>query len=121
MAPRAMGTSSIPEQKLQQLEKAVAAMEMAKASSSITSTRESSSYSIAKEKEGIHGDDDNKGCCTPKGKRHRIPELLSCPPPPKKRKVATSSCTFNKRSPIAFFSPPDLDLFFFFAFRNSSC
>ncbi|KAM6592730.1 hypothetical protein CsatA_000433 [Cannabis sativa] len=113
---------SVQEQRLQQLEKAASAtMEIAKVSSSI------------KEKEdvGVVDDDDNKGYCTPKGKRHRIPELLSCPPPPnKKRRLVlpnnnnnstSSSCIFKKRSsPMAFFSSPDLEHFFFFAFRNSS-
>ncbi|KAF4396130.1 hypothetical protein G4B88_020767 [Cannabis sativa] len=114
---------SVQEQRLQQLEKAASAtMEIAKVSSSI------------KEKEdvGVDDDDDNKGYCTPKGKRHRIPELLSCPPPPnKKRRLVppnnnnnnstSSSCIFKKRSsPMAFFSSPDLEHFFFFAFRNSS-
>ncbi|GMN54768.1 hypothetical protein TIFTF001_023896 [Ficus carica] len=58
------------------------------------------------------------GCSTPKSERHKIPELLSCPPPPKKRKVSPS-CSTVDRSPIAFFAPPDLELFFFFAFRNN--
>lgn len=58
------------------------------------------------------------GCCTPKGKRFRIPEILTCPPAPKKRRV-TPNC-LTKRSPIAYFAPPDIELFFFFAFRNIS-
>lgn len=50
------------------------------------------------------------GCSTPKGQKFRIPESLTCPPAPKKQRVI-SNCS-SKRSPIAFFSPPDLELFF---------
>ncbi|EXB53129.1 hypothetical protein L484_006949 [Morus notabilis] len=64
-----------------------------------------------------HEDFAVSGCSTPKAERYKIPELLSCPPPPKKRKVAPSFS--SNRSPIAFFAPPDLGLFFFFAFLNS--
>lgn len=60
----------------------------------------------------------SSGCCTPKGKRFRIPEMLACPPAPKKRRVIPDCLT--KRSPIAFFAPPDIELFFFFAFGNIS-
>eukprot|EP00268_Persea_americana_P019083 TRINITY_DN19768_c2_g1_i1.p1 TRINITY_DN19768_c2_g1~~TRINITY_DN19768_c2_g1_i1.p1 ORF type:complete len:135 (+),score=18.33 TRINITY_DN19768_c2_g1_i1:134-538(+) len=58
------------------------------------------------------------GCSTPKAQRFRIPEPLSCPPAPKKRKVALH-CSPDKSS-IPFFNPPDLELFFFLAFRNIS-
>ena len=58
------------------------------------------------------------GCCTPKGKRFRIPKMLTCPPAPKKRRVVQNCLT--KRSPIAFFAPPDIELFFYFASRNIS-
>lgn len=62
----------------------------------------------------------NNGCSTPKGKKFRIPRINKCPPAPMKRRpsstnIASSSCTSLKRSPMAFFSPPDLELFFFFA------
>ncbi|KAF3442566.1 hypothetical protein FNV43_RR16482 [Rhamnella rubrinervis] len=57
-------------------------------------------------------------CSTPKAKRFKIPELLSCPPAPKKRRVASNYS--STRSPKAFFAPPDLELFFFFALRNST-
>ncbi|KAK7278905.1 hypothetical protein RJT34_23944 [Clitoria ternatea] len=50
-------------------------------------------------------------CFTPKGKRFRIPEMLTCPPAPKKRRSVTFTCS-SKRSPIAFFASPDLELFF---------
>ncbi|KAH7512465.1 hypothetical protein FEM48_Zijuj12G0093600 [Ziziphus jujuba var. spinosa] len=56
-------------------------------------------------------------CSTPKARRFRIPELLSCPPAPKKRRVAPK-CS-SSRSPIAFFAPPDLEIFFLFALRNT--
>ncbi|CAK9314201.1 unnamed protein product [Citrullus colocynthis] len=53
------------------------------------------------------------GCSTPKAERHRIPEILTCPPAPKKPRPV-SDCSF-RRSPIAFFAPPELELFFFVA------
>ncbi|XP_035544893.1 cyclin-dependent protein kinase inhibitor SMR9-like [Juglans regia] len=58
------------------------------------------------------------GCSTPKARRFRIPDISSssCPPAPKKRRV-TSSYVSN-RSPIAFYAPPDIELFFFLAFQN---
>ncbi|KAF8403813.1 hypothetical protein HHK36_011919 [Tetracentron sinense] len=62
----------------------------------------------------IDGKDD--GCSTPKGQRFRIPEILTCPPAPKKLRVA-SNCS-SHRSPITFFAPPDLELFFFFALHG---
>jgi len=58
------------------------------------------------------------GCCTPKAQRFRIPEISTCPPAPKKQRLV-SNCSLQ-RSPIAFFAPPDLELFFFFALRDIS-
>ncbi|MED6113229.1 hypothetical protein PIB30_068885 [Stylosanthes scabra] len=63
------------------------------------------------------------GCCcsTPKGNKFRIPEISTCPPAPKKQRVISSSssnCSL-RRSPLSFFSPPDLDLFFFMALSTS--
>ncbi|XVE60001.1 hypothetical protein DITRI_Ditri05aG0091600 [Diplodiscus trichospermus] len=55
-------------------------------------------------------------CSTPKAQRFRIPEMDSCPPAPKKQRVI-SNCSLQ-RAPIAFFAPPDLELFFFFAPRD---
>ncbi|CAK9164690.1 unnamed protein product [Ilex paraguariensis] len=55
-------------------------------------------------------------CSTPKAERFRIPEIQTCPPAPKKRRVV-SSCSLQ-RTPIAFFAPPDLELFFFFALQD---
>ncbi|KAK7244625.1 hypothetical protein RIF29_39450 [Crotalaria pallida] len=56
-------------------------------------------------------------CATPKGKRFRIPEVLTCPPAPKKRRVVSNFS--SKRSPITFFASPDVELFFFSALRNN--
>ncbi|ONI13858.1 hypothetical protein PRUPE_4G249800 [Prunus persica] len=63
----------------------------------------------------VEGPDDvsTSACSTPKGQRFRIPEIVTCPPAPKKQRVI-SNCLF-RRSPIAFFAPPDLELFFYFA------
>ncbi|RZC25577.1 Cyclin-dependent protein kinase inhibitor SMR13 [Glycine soja] len=58
-------------------------------------------------------------CSTPKGKRFRIPKVLTCPPAPKKRRVTSCSSSKNKRSPIAFFASPDIELFFFSAIKSS--
>ncbi|XP_022958378.1 cyclin-dependent protein kinase inhibitor SMR13-like [Cucurbita moschata] len=58
-------------------------------------------------------DDGGGGYSTPKAERFRIPEILTCPPGPKKQRPI-SDCSF-RRSPIAFFAPPELELFFFIA------
>ncbi|XP_059430961.1 cyclin-dependent protein kinase inhibitor SMR9-like [Corylus avellana] len=60
----------------------------------------------------------SSGCCTPKAQRFRIPEISTCPPAPKKQRLV-SNCSLQ-RSPIAFFAPPDLELFFFFALQDIS-
>ncbi|KAG2671170.1 hypothetical protein I3760_14G121100 [Carya illinoinensis] len=60
----------------------------------------------------------SSGCSTPKAQRFRIPEISTCPPAPKKQRVV-SNCSLQ-RTPIAFFAPPDLELFFFFALRDIS-
>ena len=83
---------------------------------SSSSSKESVSQHIAIGDEEID-DVVLSGCSTPKSERHRIPEVLSCPSAPKKRKVAHSFSSVRSR-PIAFFAPPDLELFFFFAFRD---
>ncbi|KDP22097.1 hypothetical protein JCGZ_25928 [Jatropha curcas] len=57
-------------------------------------------------------------CSTPKAQKFRIPEIVTCPPAPKKQRVI-SNCSLQRR-PIAFFAPPDLELFFFFALRDIS-
>ncbi|KAI8573191.1 hypothetical protein RHMOL_Rhmol01G0259600 [Rhododendron molle] len=53
------------------------------------------------------------GCSTPKGQRFRIPEILTCPRAPMKRR-ALQNCSV-RRGPIAFFAPPDIELFFLYA------
>ncbi|XP_010545590.1 PREDICTED: uncharacterized protein LOC104817909 [Tarenaya hassleriana] len=53
------------------------------------------------------------GCRTPKARKFRIPEMLTCPPAPKKRR-AVPNCSLRRR-PIAFYAPPDIELFFVFA------
>jgi len=81
-----------------------------------TPTSSSSSYSGTKE---IKGEDDHYEediCSTPKGKRFRIPEVSTCPPAPKKRRVAITCST--KKSPIAFFASPDIEIFFFSAVKS---
>ncbi|KAJ0953084.1 putative cyclin-dependent protein kinase inhibitor SMR [Helianthus annuus] len=51
------------------------------------------------------------GCTTPKAQKYQIPEILTCPPAPKKKPRLVSSCTL-RRSPISFFDPPDIEVFF---------
>ncbi|KAL3533808.1 hypothetical protein ACH5RR_007329 [Cinchona calisaya] len=69
-----------------------------------------------------NGKDFSAGCSTPKAKRFRIPEILSCPSAPKKRRVvavAADDCLSKGSSTtIAFFAPPDLEAFFFSAFQK---
>ncbi|KAI4306696.1 hypothetical protein L6164_029951 [Bauhinia variegata] len=57
-------------------------------------------------------------CSTPKAERFRIPEVSTCPPAPQKPRVLPN-CSLH-RTPIAFFAPPDLELFFFVALRDIS-
>lgn len=61
----------------------------------------------------------SRDCSTPKAKRFRIPEVLTCPPAPKKRRV-NPPCSSINRSPIALFASPDIELFFFSALKNVS-
>lgn len=60
----------------------------------------------------------NSACSTPKGQKFRIPEISTCPPAPKKPRVLPN-CSL-RRSPLSFFSPPDLEHFFFVALRDVS-
>ncbi|XP_061376380.1 cyclin-dependent protein kinase inhibitor SMR9-like [Gastrolobium bilobum] len=60
----------------------------------------------------------NSACSTPKGHKFRIPEISTCPPAPKKPRVL-SNCSL-RRSPLSFFAPPDLELFFLVALRDVS-
>jgi hypothetical protein len=82
-------------------------------STTSTSSKESCTVNINDQE----GDKDIVGCSTPKAQRFKIPEILSCPPAPMKRRV-TTKCS-SKKSPIVFFAPPDIELFFFFAFRDN--
>lgn len=50
------------------------------------------------------------GCTTPKAQKYKIPTIQTCPPAPKKQRLVTS-CTL-RRTPISFFDPPDIELFF---------
>ncbi|OIV92330.1 hypothetical protein TanjilG_10540 [Lupinus angustifolius] len=59
----------------------------------------------------------SSGCVTPKAKRFRIPEVLTCPPAPKKRRVISKYSAKRSRK---FFASPDIELFFFSALRNVS-
>ncbi|KAJ1415533.1 hypothetical protein SESBI_17961 [Sesbania bispinosa] len=49
-------------------------------------------------------------CSTPKGQKFQIPKISTCPPAPKKPRVL-SNCSL-RRSPLTFFAPPDLEIFF---------
>ncbi|CAA0815286.1 Unknown protein [Striga hermonthica] len=55
-------------------------------------------------------------CSTPKAERFRIPEIKTCPPAPKKRRIS-ANCS-SRRTSIAFFSHPDIELFFNFPLRG---
>ncbi|CAL1409624.1 unnamed protein product [Linum trigynum] len=79
----------------------------------------------------VVGNESSSICSTPKGRRFRIPKINSCPPAPRKKQRDTdddalfsssqrSNCSSLQRRPIAFFAPPDLELFFFFARRHIS-
>ncbi|BAT96382.1 hypothetical protein LR48_Vigan02g037300 [Vigna angularis] len=90
---------------------------MARSSATLSTTTSSYSSSSSGTKE-VKGEDDHNEediCSTPKGKRFRIPEVSTCPPAPKKRRVSTCS---SKKSPIAFFSSPDMENFFFSAIKT---
>uniref|UniRef100_A0A7C9CMX5 Uncharacterized protein n=1 Tax=Opuntia streptacantha TaxID=393608 RepID=A0A7C9CMX5_OPUST len=87
--------------------------------------------SAVDEQQGGDDDDDDdpstankgfldEGCTTPKSEKHKIPEIMTCPPAPKKPRVSpsTSNCILQRRRPISFFAHPDLDKFFMFAMRD---
>ncbi|KAI3984376.1 hypothetical protein MKX01_011330 [Papaver californicum] len=62
-------------------------------------------------------------CLTPKGKKYRIPKIVSCPPAPMKkaaRRLITNCSSSLQRSPISFFTNPDIEVFFFFALHDIS-
>ncbi|KAK4762676.1 hypothetical protein SAY86_008444 [Trapa natans] len=58
-------------------------------------------------------------CSTPKARRFRIPATETCPPAPKKQRPASKNACFRRKH-IAFFSHPDIELFFNMAFRAIS-
>ncbi|GKV51016.1 hypothetical protein SLEP1_g57693 [Rubroshorea leprosula] len=64
----------------------------------------------AGEESSVAGD-----CSTPKGQKFRVPEMLSCPPAPMKPQFCSNR---KKSSQIAFYAPPEIELFFYSAFRN---
>ncbi|CAI0430843.1 unnamed protein product [Linum tenue] len=66
----------------------------------------------------VVGNESSSICSTPKGQRFRIPKIDSCPPAPRKKQ--RSNCSSLQRRPVAFFAPPDLELFFLFARRHIS-
>ncbi|KAK7336575.1 hypothetical protein VNO77_17120 [Canavalia gladiata] len=117
-APEMASASTRTRMKRQKLEET-------KQQKPMTRTCEFATSSSNQEQQGVKNfEEDNEeyvcssGCATPKGKRFRIPEVLTCPPAPKKRRVMPN-CSSN-RSPIAFFTSPDIELFFFSARRNVS-
>lgn len=57
-------------------------------------------------------------CSTPKGQKFRIPEVSTCPPAPKKPRVVSNFSL--RRSPLALFAPPDLEIFFCVALPDVS-
>ncbi|KAJ0250357.1 Cyclin-dependent protein kinase inhibitor SMR9 [Hirschfeldia incana] len=81
--------------------------------SDVTSTLSSTSLSLTATSTSPIS---SHGCCTPKSKKSRIPEMLTCPPAPKKQRVAQHSAL--RRRQITFFSPPDVELFFVLALGN---
>lgn len=67
------------------------------------------------DQEGNIHESSGDGCSTPRGRRHRIPDIVTCPRAPKKPRVSLR-CSSGRK--IAFFSPPELEVFFFFALRG---
>ncbi|KAI3937836.1 hypothetical protein MKW92_039113 [Papaver armeniacum] len=61
-------------------------------------------------------------CLTPKGQKYRIPKIGSCPPAPMKKAARRlmTNCSSLQRSPISFFTNPDIEVFFFFALHDIS-
>ncbi|KAK6937139.1 hypothetical protein RJ641_034169 [Dillenia turbinata] len=98
-----------------QKKKKEATMDIHSSNSSTTTSFDGSPKSERIDFECI--DVSSHGCSTPKGERFRIPEIRTCPPAPKKRRLVLN-CS-SERSPIAFFAPPDIELFFFCALRDT--
>ncbi|XP_044483722.1 cyclin-dependent protein kinase inhibitor SMR13-like [Mangifera indica] len=116
-APKARRTTQYKKKKKQKEKR----KEVQKASSS-SLTIVTSSDDVSKNNISDHHFDSSSsssGCSTPRAERYRIPEIVTCPPAPKKQRVV-SNCSSLQRTPIAFFAPPDLELFFFCALRDIS-
>lgn len=92
-------------------------------SSTTTTTTKKNLLQLDHDDDTSSSSSSGSGCSTPKAQRFRIPEIVTCPPAPKKQRVV-SNCSSLQRNPssrpIAFFAPPDLELFFFFALRDIS-
>ncbi|KAI4300767.1 hypothetical protein L6164_034105 [Bauhinia variegata] len=119
MAPAASGTRTRVKWPKREQQK-VMARPCGGCAASTSSTQELCNVKNGQQDNEEEEDICSKGndCATPKAKRFRIPEVLTCPPAPKKRRVMPN-CLSN-RSPIAFFASPDIELFFFSALRNVS-
>ncbi|KAJ0020319.1 hypothetical protein Pint_31069 [Pistacia integerrima] len=120
-APKARRTTQNKKKKQKEEKKK---KEVQKASSSSTITTSSDDFSKnnntnISDHHHLDSSSSPSGCSTPKAERYRIPEIMTCPPAPKKQRVV-SNCSSLQRTPIAFFAPPDLELFFFFALRDIS-
>ncbi|KAJ4724279.1 Cyclin-dependent protein kinase [Melia azedarach] len=105
-------------QEQQHVEKAETMEDFVPSTSSTTTTTTTSS-DFDQGTDHIPTSSNNSGCSTPRAERFRIPEIVTCPPAPKKQRVVNPNCSL-RRTPIAFFAPPDLELFFFFALRDIS-
>ncbi|ESW34234.1 hypothetical protein PHAVU_001G135700 [Phaseolus vulgaris] len=101
--------------KWQKLEETSLQRSMKRPCEHATASSSSQDQGIRNAAEDGNGDDCSSGCATPKAKRFRIPEVLTCPPAPKKRRtLAIPNCSSN-RSAVALFASPDIELFFFSA------
>jgi len=117
MAPSSITTTQIKWQKLEET----------KQQRSMTRPCEHATASSSSQEQGFTNveEDGSEGvcssvCATPKAKRFRIPEVLTCPPAPKKRRALVIPNCSSNRSPVTFFASPDIELFFFSALRNVS-
>nr|AFK43069.1 unknown [Lotus japonicus] len=86
-------------------------LEAFSANSSSSSSKDSSKDSEVAEVSTI-----SVCCSTPKGQKFKIPEISTCPPAPKKPRVLSNRSL--RRSPLAFFAPLDLEVFFSVALRD---
>ncbi|CAL0310062.1 unnamed protein product [Lupinus luteus] len=109
--------STRTQMKWQKVEEKKQQKSMAKPYEYATSSSDSQELGIKNVEEGNEQGFCSSGFATPKGKRFRIPEILTCPPAPKKRRVISKYSAKRSRK---FFASPDIELFFFSAFRNVS-